>query len=132
MNIPEDTVKVWPALDGYCTHLEGTDIFYTIKHAEVLGDMFNPGRILDQMLTMRDVPFEDRPQIFQDTTLNRRQGIMMNAAKLMVGASRAQRNAKKTEGVNLPLERTSMRLKDQSRKILEPIVVLAKINGHQI
>ena len=71
MNIPEDTVKVWPALDGYCAHLEGTDIFYTIKHTEVLGDAFNPGRILDQMLTMRDVPFEDRPQIFQDTTLNR-------------------------------------------------------------
>ena len=132
MNIPKNTVKVWPALDGYCVHLEGTDIFYTIKHAEVLGDAFNPGRVLDQMLTMRDVPFEDRPQIFQDTTLNRRQGIMMNAAKLMVGASRAQRNAKKTEGVNVPLERTSMQLKDQSRKIPEPIVVLAKINGHQI
>ena len=32
----------------------------------------------------------------------------------------------------MPLERMSMRLKDQSRKIPEPIAVLAKINRHQI
>ena len=25
-------ISVWPALDGYCLHLDGTDIFYTIKH----------------------------------------------------------------------------------------------------
>ena len=107
-------------------------MFYGIKHAEVLGKAFRPGRVLNQMLSIRDVPSEDRPQIFQHTTLNRHQSIMMNAVKLMVGTSRAHKNAKKTEGAKAPLEQTSMRLKDQSRKIPEPIVVLAKINGHQV
>ena len=119
-------------LNGYCAHIEGTDMFYGIKHAKVLGEAFRPGRVLNQMLSMRDVPSKDRPQIFQNTTLNRQQSIMTNAVKLMVGASQAHRNTKKTEGAKAPLKQTSMRLKDQSRKIPEPIVVLAKINGHQI
>ena len=40
-----DLISVWPALDGYCLHLSGTDVFYTVKHAEVLGDTFNPKRV---------------------------------------------------------------------------------------
>ena len=70
-DIPGGRINVWPALDRYCTHIEGTDVFYSIKHAKVLGEVFRPGRVLNQMLSMRDVPFEDRPQIFQDMTLNR-------------------------------------------------------------
>jgi hypothetical protein len=81
-------------MDGYCIHLEGTDIFYEVKHAEVLGNAFNPKRILDQMVSMVTVPDEFRPSIFQCTALNRRQSIMTNAIKLMVGASRAKKSAK--------------------------------------
>ena len=131
-DVPGGRINVWPALNRYCAHIEGTDMFYGIKHAEVLGEAFRSGRVLNQMLSMRDVPSEDRPQIFQDMTLNRQQSIMMNAVKLMVGASRAHKNAKKMEVAKVPLEQMSMRLKDQSRKIPEPIVVLAKINGHQV
>ena len=55
----------------------------------------------------------------------------VNAIKLMVGASRARKGAKGTEGAS-QVECTSMRLKDQARKILEPLVVLIKVNGHQV
>ena len=124
-------VKVWPTVDGYCIHLEGTDIFYSVKHAEVLGDAFNPKRILNQMVEIERVPEGSRPRIFSDTMLTGHQELMMNAIGLMVRASRACKSTKPTEGVS-QVERTSMRLKDQSRKIPKPIVVLVKINGQQI
>ena len=44
-----DSVNIWLALDGYCFHLDGTDAFYGPRHAEVLGDTFNPRRVLNQM-----------------------------------------------------------------------------------
>ena len=58
-DVPGGRINVWPALDGYCAHIEGTDVFYGIKHAKVLGEAFTPGRVLNQMLSTRDVPFED-------------------------------------------------------------------------
>ena len=57
--------------------------------------------------------------------------MMLHAVKLMVGVSQAQRRNKETEGA-LPVERTAMRLKDQMRKVPEPIVVLTSVDGHQI
>jgi hypothetical protein len=59
-----EPVKVWPSMDGYCIHLEGTDVFYKVKHAKVLGDAFNPKRILDQMVSMVTVPDGFCPSIF--------------------------------------------------------------------
>ena len=56
---------------------------------------------------------------------------MLQAIKLMVGASHAHKRTKRMEGAST-IERTTMRMKDQTRKVPEPIVVLAKINGHQI
>jgi transposase InsO family protein len=124
-------VGVWPALDGYCLNLTGTNVFYGLKHAEVLGAAFNPRRILNQMHVAVTIREEDRPSIFRDSALNRRQGIMAHAIKLMVGVSQARGRTKGTEGV-LPIERTAMRPKDQSRKVPEPVVVQAEINGHRI
>jgi len=66
-------VNVWPALDGYCIHLEGTDVFYALKHTEVLGDAFNPKRILNQMTAMEEIRVGFRPSIFRNSALNRRQ-----------------------------------------------------------
>ena len=37
----EDKVIVQPMMDGYGLHIEGSDIFYEITHAEVLGDTLN-------------------------------------------------------------------------------------------
>ena len=127
----DEIVSVWPAMDGYCLHLAGTDVFYSLRHAEVLGDMFNPKRVLNQMRAAKSLNKESRSSICQDSALNRRQGIMLHAVKLMVGASQARKRIKRTEGA-YPIEKTTMRIKDQSRKVPEPIVVLTKINGHQI
>jgi hypothetical protein len=127
----DEKVNVWPAMDGYCLHLDGTDVFYTLKHSESLGDQFNPRRVLNQMRAMKSIKEEDRPTIFHDSALNRRQSIMLHAVKLMVGASRARKRTNQAEGALL-VERTAMRLKDQTRMVPEPVVVLAKIGGHQI
>ena len=83
------------------------------------------------MVEIERVPEGSRPRIFSDTTLTRRQELMTNAIGLMVGASQARKSTKQMEGVS-QVERTSMHLKDQSRKIPEPIFVLVKINGQQI
>ena len=127
----EISMNVWPTMDGYSIHLNRTDIFYGLKYSEVLGDAFNPRRVLNQMDATRRVSEEDRPSIYQDSKLNRCQCLMTNAIKLMVGASRTQKSTKRTEGAN-PLERTAIRLKDQARRAPEPIIILIKINGHQI
>ena len=86
---PPDTefVEVWPAKARYCIHLKGTDAFYNLRHEEVLGEAFNPKRILNQMIAIGTRTIGDRPQIYADTSLNRCQSIMMDAIKLMVGAS---------------------------------------------
>ena len=127
----EDRVGVWPAMDGYCLHLGGTDVFYGLRHSEVLGDRFNPRRVLNQMRAAKSIDKQYRPSIFRDSALNRQQGIMLHAIKLMVGVSQARKRTKATEGA-FPVERTAMRLKDQSKKVPEPVVVLAKVNGQQI
>lgn len=127
----EETISIWPAMRGYCLHLDGTDAFYDLRHAEVLGNLFNPKRVLNQMRLAKKMNARDRPSIFWDCSLNRTQSVMLHAARLMFGASRARKNTNRPEGA-LPVERTAMRLKDQTRKVPEPIIVLAKINGHQI
>ena len=121
-------VSVWPTLGGYCLHLDETRVFYDLRHAEVLGDLFNPRIILNQMRAARLTPRKDRPSIFKGTALNMRQSIMLHAVKLMVGVSRAHENTKQPEGV-LPVGRTSM--EDQLQQVPKPVIVLAKINGHQ-
>ena len=126
-----DLVSVWPALDGYCLHLYGTDVFYDIKHSEVLGEVLNPKRVPNQMRAVRFMDKKDRPTIFRDSALSRTQSIMLDAIKLMVGVSQARKRTKGTEGAS-PVERTAMRLKDQTKKVPEPPVVLVKIDGHQI
>ena len=66
----EELISIWPSMSGYCIHLNGTDMFYDLKHVEVLGDTFNPGRVLNQMRMARSLKEGDRPTIFRDTSLN--------------------------------------------------------------
>ena len=127
----EDSVSVQPALDGYCVHLQKADVTYGLKHAEVLGDAFNPRRVLNQMRAIKSLSKEDRPAIFRSTPLNQRQRQMVYSVRLTVGASQTRKRTKRTEGAST-VERTAMRLKEQTRKVPEPVVVLVKINGHQV
>ena len=90
-----------------------------------------PRHVLNQMRTTKSVKETDRLSLYRDSSLNRRQSIILHATKLMVGASRTRKGTQRTEGV-YPVERKTMRIKDQSRKVFEPLVVLTKVNGHQI
>ena len=93
--------------------------------------MFNPRHVLNQMCTTKSIKGTDRLSLYRDSSLNRRQSIMLHAAKLMVGAPRARKGTQRTEGV-YPVERATMRTNDQSRKVPEPLVVLTRVKGHQI
>ena len=59
------------------------------------------------------------------------QSIMLHVVKLIVGVSRACEDTKQLEGM-LPIGCTSMKLKDQLRQVPKPVIVLAKIDGHQV
>ena len=125
----EETISVDPAFDGYGLHIEGTDVNYKITHVEVLGDSLHIGRILSSMRVAQKLVVWERSPIFWDMRLNTRQRLTINATSLTAGSIRQRKQG--TEGVNL-LEKTSMRVKDQSRKVPEPIVVLATINGREV
>jgi len=127
-----EVIIVQPSLRGYCLHIEGTDVYYEVTHAEVLGDMFNVARILGLMREASGTDATVRSRLFSDTTLNRRQSIMLHATRLMAASMKRKRTTdSKTEGAT-SIEKTSMRVKDQSRKVPEPVVVLATLNGHQV
>ena len=126
-----DVIIVQPSMKGYCLNIKGTDVYYEVTHAEVLGDMFNIRHILTLMRNAGKIDTDAWPNIFKDTGLNRQQSIMLHATRLMVGAVKQRRHNVETEGTS-SIEKTSMQVKDQSRKVPEPVVVLAEINGHQV
>jgi hypothetical protein len=118
-----DEVVVQPSMKGYCLHLEGTEANYEITHAEVLGDNLHIRRVLDVMRTTCSES--------QNTALNWRQSLMLQATRLMAGAVRQRKRTSEPEGAS-SIEKTSMRVKDQSRKVPEPVIVIAKINGQEV
>jgi hypothetical protein len=126
-----DEIIIQPSLDGYCINLEGTDVYYEVTHPEIFGTAVSASRILCLMRSIRDVPKSERPCIYNNTTLNRRQSVMMHATRLMACAAGKGKRTRRTEGAS-SIEKTSMRVKDQARKVPEPIVVLAKINGQEV
>ena len=125
-----DIFIVQPSMKGYSMHIEGTDIYHEITHAEVLGDSFNIARILGVMRETGSMDVTARSRLFVDTTLNKRQSVMLHATRLMATSIKRKR-ATKMEGAT-SIEKTSMRVKDQSRKVPEPVVVIATLNGHQV
>ena len=56
---------------------------------------------------------------------------MLHATRLMAASVKRRKQKAETEGATL-IEKTSMRVKDQSRKVPEPVVVIATTNGHQV
>ena len=126
-----DRISVRPSPRGYCLNIEGSDVHYEITHAEVVGDSLHMGRILDIMYAARCIVASERPSIFRNASLSGRRSIVTNATRLMAGAVRQRRRAKEAEGAS-SIEKTSMRVKDRTRKVPEPIVVLAMINGQEV
>ena len=107
----EENVMVQPSAGGYYLNIEGTDIHYEITHSGAQGDVFNIDRVPDLMRQAENSNVNERPGIFKDTTLNRRQAVKTFATRLMVNSIRKRKQG--TEGV-YSLEKTSMRIKDQS------------------
>ena len=105
----EENGIVQLSMGGYCLNIDGTDIYNEITHDEVQGDGFNIGCILDLMHQARNISTSERPGIFGDTTLDRRQAIMTFATRLMVDSIKKRKQG--TEGIN-SLEKTSMRVEN--------------------
>jgi len=125
-----EVVIVQPSMKGYCLRIEGTNTYYEITHAEILGDMFNIRRILNIMHAANGIDVNERPALFMDASLYRRQSIMLHATRLMASSFKKRKRTSETEGAS-SIEKTSMRVKDRTRKVPEPGVVIAEINAHQ-
>ena len=44
-----EVVITQPSMTRYSLHIDKTDVYCEVTHAEVLGDMFNIGRVLEAM-----------------------------------------------------------------------------------
>ena len=57
-------IGIMPIISGYSIRLNDLDVYYNIKHEEVLDGHFNPERILNQMVKAADIPVEQRRDRF--------------------------------------------------------------------
>ena len=123
-------------MSGYSVQLDKSDIIYSLTHEEVIDKRFSPEDVIDQILTAQKVPAESRGDKFIDKRLTSYVTLMLGMTTLPGQKSKIKKRGNKKhviepEGVNA-VERTSLKIKDKSRKLPEPIVVQAKINGHPI
>ena len=140
-NAPEgvkdkDRIDVQPTMFGYSIQLDESDIIYNISHEEVLDKFFGPGWIIDQMITAWKVPADNRGDRFTDKRMSKYITIMLGMTTIprQKETIKKRGNKKRTidpEGVPA-VERTTMRLKDKSRRLPEPITVAVKVNGQMI
>ena len=133
---PERRIDVQPTMWGYSIQLDESDIIYNVTHEEVLDDHFSPEWIIEHMLTARNVPAKYRGERFMDKRFTTYTTIMLGMAKIPGQQGRIKKRGSKKrdidpEGVT-SVERTTLRVKDKTRKLPEPIIVTAKINGQPI
>ena len=132
----EDRIDVQPTMWGYSIQLDESDVIYNITHEEVLDKHFSPEWIIDQMLTARNVPAEYRGDKFVDKRFTKYTTVMLGMTRIPGQQNHIKRrgNKKRTfdpEGVT-SIERTSLRVKDRTRRLPEPIVVIVRINDQPI
>ena len=132
----ENRIDVQPTMWGYSVQLDESDIIYNLTHEEVLDERFSPEWIIDQMLTARNVPEGNRGECFEDKRHTKYVSIMLGMTTVPGQTAKLKRRGNKKrkaepEGVN-SIERTSLKIKDKTRKLPEPIIIQASINGHTI
>ena len=132
----EDRIDVQPTMFGYSIQLDESDVIYNVTHEEVLDEHFSPEWIIDQMLTARRVPEENRGDKFMDKRFTRYVMIMLGMTTIPGQQNRIKKRGTKKrvsdpEGIPA-VERTTLRVKDKTRKLPEPIVIEVKVNGHPI
>ena len=134
--LKENRIDVQPTMWGYSIQLDESDVLYNLTHEEVLDEHFSPEWIIDQMLTARNIPEENRDERFDDKRHTKYVSIMLGMTTVPGQKAQLKRRGNKKrkadpEGVNA-IERTSLKIKDKSRKLPEPIIIQASINGHTI
>lgn len=78
---------------------------------------------------MRSLIVRSKDVIWKDVRLNNQQILMTRAARLMARLISQWRE--RMEGAHV-LEKTSMRVRDQARRVSKPIVVKALVNGKEV
>ena len=132
----ENRIDVQPTMFGYSVQLDESDITYNLSHEEVLDKHFSPERIINEMIAAREIRKEERGDRFEDKRLTSYVAIMLGMTSVPgQNAKIKKRGMKKrtSEPEGVPaVERTTIRFKDRTRRLPEPIVVQVKINGQQI
>ena len=132
----ENRIDVQPTMFGYSIQLDESDVIYNLTHEEVLNKRFNWEWIIDHILAARNVPKENRGEKFEDKRFSNRIMIMLGMTRIPGQQAKIKKRGTKkrtfeTEGVPA-VERTTMRVKDRTRRLPEPIVITVKINGQPI
>jgi hypothetical protein len=130
---PEHRIDIQPTMFGYSVQLDESDLIYNVTHEEVLNERFSPEWIIDQILTARRVPAENRGERFTDKRFSKYVVLMLGMTRIPGQQTKIKKRGNKKrvldpEGVPA-VERTTLRLKDKSRKLPEPIVIQINING---
>ena len=132
----KDRIDVQPTMFGYSVQLDKSDVIYNLTHEEVLDDHFNPEWVIDHVLTARRVPADNRGSKFEDKRFSNYVSIMLGMTTLPGQKTKIKKRGNKKrvidpEGVT-SVERTTLRIKDKTRRLPEPIVIQVKINGQPI
>ena len=121
---------------GYSIQLDESDLIYNVTHEEVLDECFSPEWIIDHILTARNVPAELRGDRFQDKRFSSYVTLMLRMTQLPGQQNNIKKRSNKKRVLNpegVPsVEQTSLRPKDKTRHMPEPIVIQVKINGQSI
>ena len=140
-NIPEgikdnERINVQPTMFGYSIQLDESDLIYNVTHEEVLDEHFNPEWIIDHMLTAWNVPAEHRSDRFQDKQFSNYVMLMLGMTRLPGQQNNIKKCSNKKRVLNLEgvssVKQTTLRPKDKTRKMPEPIIIQVKINSHPI
>ena len=120
----------------YSVQLDESDIIYNLTHEEVLNQRFSPEKVINQLLEAWKVPAEGHGDKFEDRRFSGYVALMLRMTtipeqKTWIKKWGNKKHVIKPEGVNA-IERTSLQVKDRARRLPEPIVVQAKINGHNV
>ena len=132
----EHRIDIQPTMWGYSVQLDESDIIYHLTHEDVLDKRFSPEAVINQLIEARSTPAEQRGEKFEDKRLTSYVMLMLGMTtipgqKNKIKKRGNQKRVADPEGVPA-VERTSMRVKDKTRRTPECIVVPVKINGQVI
>ena len=140
-NTPEgvkdkDRIDVQPTMFSYSVQLDELDIIYNTSHKEVLDEFFSLEWIIDQMIMTQKVPAENRGDRFMDKGMSKYVTIMLGMTTIPRQKEKIKKKGNKKctidlEGVPV-VERTTMGLKDRSRRLPELRIVAVKVNRQMI